>query len=80
MVIKAIILLVLNTLGLILAPLQFVNNVFGNIIENTGVVALIRFACFFFDVTIITFAIDTLLFWFSAFLLRPLVNFIRNKS
>lgn len=80
MIIVGLINLVLNALGIVLTPLQFVNNIFGNILENTGLVALIRYSCFIFDVSIITFAIDTLVFWSSAFLLRPLVNFIRNKA
>lgn len=80
MIIKLIILLVINALSVLLLPLQFVNNIFGNILENTGLVALIRYSTFIFDVSVITFAIDTLVFWSSAFLLRPLVNFIRNRS
>ena len=80
MIIKAIIQVIITAISTLLSPLHFVNNIFGNILENTGLLALIRLSTFFFTPQLITFAIDTLVFWASAFLLRPLVNFIRNKS
>lgn len=80
MIIKALILLVINAISLLLTPFHFVNDIFGNFIESSGFIALVRFASFFFSPSLMTFCIDTLLFWASAFLIRPLINFIRNKS
>lgn len=80
MIIFAIANLVIDIISTILTPIGFVNNIFGNILQNTGLIALIRYSTFIFDSTLITFAIDTLIMWASFFLLRPLVNFIRNKS
>lgn len=80
MIIKLLLQLVISLVGALLTPLQFVNDIFGNFIENTGFVALMRFASFFFGDTLLTFCIDTLLFWLGAFTIRPLVNFIRNRS
>lgn len=80
MIIKLLIQLVINALSLVLSPLHFVNDIFGNFIEGTGFIALFRFGSFFFSPTLLTFCVDTMLFWASAFMLRPLVNFIRNKS
>lgn len=80
MIIYAFMSALISIIDVILTPITFVNNIFGNIIENTGLVALIRFTCFVFDVELFTFMIDNLLLWFLAFILRPLINFIRNKS
>jgi len=80
MIIKALANLIINAISLLLTPLGALNDIFGNFIESTGFIALLRMASFFISPTIITFCVDTLLFWLSAFLLRPLVNFVRNKS
>lgn len=72
--------LVITFIGIILQPIGFVNNIFGNILLDTKLIALIRLSSFFFSPELLTFCIDTLVMWFSFFLIRPLINFIRNKS
>lgn len=72
--------LAMDAISILLTPIGFVNNIFGNILNDTGLIALIRLSAFFISPILITFAIDTLVMWFSFFLIRPLINFIRNKS
>lgn len=80
MIVYLFMIALIDILEIVLGPIQLVNGAFTNILANTGLINLIRFSTFIFDPIFITLIIDTFIFWFGAFTLRPLINFIRNKG
>lgn len=72
--------LAISVLALVLAPFSMAANVFGNFLQDTGLIALLRFSTFFFNKSTLIYLITTLIFWFGLFVIKPLVDFIRNRS
>lgn len=72
--------LIINLISVLLAPFTFVTNIFTNLFEDTRLLQLLKFFTFYFDKVTLIFLINTFIFWTSLFIIRPLVNFIRNRS
>lgn len=80
MIIKLLLDLIIGALSVVLTPFSFVDNLVYNIFEDTKFIALLKVVTFFFSRTTLIALIGTLIFWLSIFTIRPLVNFIRNRS
>lgn len=80
MIIKLLIEIVLRCVSVLLSPFSFVTNIFANVFADTQFLSLLKVATFFINKEILIFLISTFIFWTSLFIIRPLVNFIRNRG
>lgn len=80
MIIKILVQIVIGAIGLLLTPFSFVTNIFSNVFAETKFLSILKACTFFINKEILIFLISTFLFWASIFVIRPLVNFIRNRS
>lgn len=80
MIIKLLLELMITVLSVILTPFSFVDNFVYNIFADTKFIALLKVTTFFFTRTTLISLIGTFIFWTSIFIIRPLVNFVRNRG
>lgn len=80
MIISALLTLMIGVVSVILTPYSLVDNFVYNIFADTKFIALLKVVTFFFSRTTLLFLISSFIFWTSLFIIRPLVNFIRNRG
>lgn len=72
--------LIINLISVLLAPFTFVTSIFTNVFADTKMLQLLKFFTFYFNKLTLIFLINTFIFWTSLFLIKPLIDFIRNRS
>ena len=80
MLFYTIISIIINLIAVVLSPFTMATGFIFNIFSNSGIIATLRVLTFFFSKSTIIFIISTFIFWTSIFIVRPIVNFIRNKG
>lgn len=80
MIIKALLTLMIGVVSVLLTPFSLVDTFVYNIFADTKFIALLKVVTFFFNRTTLLFLISSFIFWTSLFIIRPLVNFVRNRG
>lgn len=80
MIIKLLLDLMLSVVGILLTPFSLVDSIVFNVFADSKFIALLKVVTFFFSRTTLIALIGTFIFWTSLFIIRPLVNFVRNRG
>lgn len=80
MLLYTFVILIINLIHALLVPFSFTSSFIYNVFEDIGFISLVKVWTLFVQPTTILFFMSTFIFWTSVFVIRPIINIIRNKG